>query len=133
MSVHRQLRSLDSSNLRGTIADVQTHIQEADYELGYIFVNLSLNARNYLNTLAFLCCLQNRIKRDQEKQQKDELLQTQVREQFFEDFRMRMGDEKKMRMGCLNDEEMENHDDYKSNYFGIKLLSIIYTEAKNNL
>jgi hypothetical protein len=51
------IRSLDSSNIRVVMTEIQNMIQEAEFELGFIFVNFSVNCRNYLNTLGFLYCL----------------------------------------------------------------------------
>ena len=58
-------RSHDSNNIRQTLAVIQQYIQEIDFELGYMWVNLNTRARMFLNTLAFFYCFECRINRNE--------------------------------------------------------------------
>jgi len=72
------------------LAIVQNTIDEMDFELGYIRVNLSTTAKIYLNTLAFLYCLENRIQRDVKKLANEAIVNELKKYQFYEDFERKM-------------------------------------------
>ena len=72
------------------LAIVQNSIDEMDFELDYIGINLSTTAKIYLNTIAFLHCFENRIKRDQEKLNNETMMNEVKKKEFYKNFEKEM-------------------------------------------
>ena len=84
-----------------------------------------------MNTLAFFVCFQNRIIRDEQKLQQEEMVRQQNRRKFYQDFEQNMIEKQKFKLEGLTDDEMKNHDDVKSLYIAQNLINTIENESRD--
>ena len=75
-----------------------------------MWVNLSTSARNYLNTYAFIMCLELHILRIEEKQKHENKRKEKEHKEFYKNFEINMNLKQQMRLQGLSDEEMDRED-----------------------